>query len=154
MWRASFLSSFLSSLCRVRNKIMYVLSWRIVSALTQGLFWCLFPSLLRNSGNKHQNNPLVRALKQFVTQVHTLFTIYSIIHRVWTYIILQSGMWRVSTHGLVSWTSRKTHITFVRESRRYMHWWCLIIMQSHRIPCAHHRLWPWTYVNKFYVLIR
>ena len=23
------------------------------------LFWYLFPTLLRNSGNKHQNNPLV-----------------------------------------------------------------------------------------------
>ena len=55
----SFLSSFMSSLCRVRNKIMYVLSWQTVYALTRVLFWCLFPSLLRNSGNKHQNNPLV-----------------------------------------------------------------------------------------------
>ena len=57
VWRLSFLSSFLSSLCRVRNKIMYVLSWRTVPALTRVLFWCLFPSLLRNSGN----NPLVSA---------------------------------------------------------------------------------------------
>ena len=48
-------------LCRVRNEIMYVLSWRTVSALTRVLFWYLFPSLLRNSGNKHQNNPLVSA---------------------------------------------------------------------------------------------
>ena len=40
---------------------MYVLSWRTVSALTRVLFWNLFPSLLRNSGNKHQNNPLVSA---------------------------------------------------------------------------------------------
>ena len=38
---------------------MYVLSWRTVSALTRVLLWYLFPSLLRNSGNKHQNNPLV-----------------------------------------------------------------------------------------------
>ena len=29
--------------------------------LTEGLFWCLFPSLLCNSGNKEQNNPLVSA---------------------------------------------------------------------------------------------
>ena len=35
---------------------MYAFKWRTVSALTRGLFWCLFPSLLRNSGNKHQNN--------------------------------------------------------------------------------------------------
>ena len=27
------------------------------------LLWCLFPSLLRNSKNKHQNNPLVCSLK-------------------------------------------------------------------------------------------
>ena len=32
-----------------------------MSALTRVLFWYLFPSLLRNSGNKHQNNPLVSA---------------------------------------------------------------------------------------------
>ena len=53
--------SSLSRLCRVRNKIMYVLSRRTVSALTRVLFWCLFPSLLRNSGNKHQHNPFVSA---------------------------------------------------------------------------------------------
>ena len=41
---------------------MYVLSWRTVSALTRVLFWYLFLSLLRNSGNKHQNNPLMGAI--------------------------------------------------------------------------------------------
>ena len=51
----------MDSLCRVRNKIIYVLLWRTVSALTRVLFWYLLPSLLRNSGNKHQNNPLVSA---------------------------------------------------------------------------------------------
>ena len=35
------LSSFMDSLCRVRNKIMYVLEWRIVSSLTRVLFLCL-----------------------------------------------------------------------------------------------------------------
>ena len=40
---------------------MYVLSWRTVSVLTRVLFWYLFHSLLRNSGIKHQNNPLVSA---------------------------------------------------------------------------------------------
>ena len=49
------------SLCHVRNKIMHVPLWRTVYALTPVLFWCLFPSLLRNSGNKHQNNPHVCA---------------------------------------------------------------------------------------------
>ena len=55
------LSSFMDLLRHARNKIMYVLSWRTVSALTRVLLWYLFPSLLRNSGNKHQNNPLVSA---------------------------------------------------------------------------------------------
>ena len=55
------LPSFIDSLCRVRNKILYVLSWRTVSALTWVLFWCLFSSLLHYSGNKHQNNTLVSA---------------------------------------------------------------------------------------------
>ena len=35
MLTSSFLSSFMASLCRVRNKILYVLSWRTVSALTR-----------------------------------------------------------------------------------------------------------------------
>ena len=51
------LASFMDSLCRVRNKIMYVLLWRTVYGLTQVLFWCLFPSLLCNSGNKHEIKP-------------------------------------------------------------------------------------------------
>ena len=36
-------------------RIMYVLDWRTVSALTSGLFWCLFTEF-RNEGNKQQNN--------------------------------------------------------------------------------------------------
>ena len=44
------LSSFMDSFCCVRNKIMHVLSWRTVCALTRVLFGCLF-----------QNNPLVSA---------------------------------------------------------------------------------------------
>ena len=42
-------------------RIMYVLEWRTVSALTRGLFWCLFPKLRSNEGNKYQNNTPVRA---------------------------------------------------------------------------------------------
>ena len=60
-WRSSVLSSFRDTLCGVTNKMMYVLSWRTCYALTRVLFWCSFPSLLGNSGNKHQNNPLVSA---------------------------------------------------------------------------------------------
>ena len=40
---------------------MYVREWWIVSAPTRGLFLCLFPSLLRNSGNEHKNNTRVSA---------------------------------------------------------------------------------------------
>ena len=40
---------------------MYVLEWRTVSALTRGLFWCLFPELRSNEGYKHQNNTRVSA---------------------------------------------------------------------------------------------
>ena len=47
--RSPFLSSFMNSLCRVRNKRIYVFSWRTVSALTRGLFWYWFPPLLRIS---------------------------------------------------------------------------------------------------------
>ena len=43
----------LSSLCRVRNIVMYFLSWRTVSVLTRVFLWCLSPSLLCTSGNKH-----------------------------------------------------------------------------------------------------
>ena len=38
---------------------MYVLEGWTVSALTRGLFWCLFPELRSNKGNKHQNNTRV-----------------------------------------------------------------------------------------------
>ena len=51
---------------------MYALEWRTISALKRGLFWCLFPELRSNEGNKHQNN--ARVSPQTVHQrVHTLF---------------------------------------------------------------------------------
>ena len=63
------LSSFMDLLCHVRNEIMYALSWQTVSALTRGIFWCLFPKLLMTNcfnahervilGNRHKNNPLM-----------------------------------------------------------------------------------------------
>ena len=45
-----------------RYRIMYALPWQTVYALTRGLFWCLFPELHSNEGNKHQNNTQVSAL--------------------------------------------------------------------------------------------
>ena len=47
-------SSFMDSLCRVRNKIMYVLPWQTISALTRVLFWCLFPS--ESPSDTHEQN--------------------------------------------------------------------------------------------------
>ena len=50
----------LVSLCQrctrqyIESKVL--LEWRTDSALTRMLFWCLFPSLRSNEGNKHQHN--------------------------------------------------------------------------------------------------
>ena len=63
-------------LCRVRNKIMYVLLWRTVSALTRVLFWYLLPSLLRNSRNKHQNNPLVSAQRILHSSTYIILYVF------------------------------------------------------------------------------
>ena len=84
MCKIIVLSSFMDLLCHVRNKIMHVLSWRTVSALTQVLFLCLFPSLLRNLGNKHKNNTLVSA--ETVRHSSTYIILYitqGVIHRQW-----------------------------------------------------------------------
>ena len=65
----------MDSLCRVRNKIVYVLSWGTVSVLTQVFSWCLFPELRSTSGNKHQKNPLVSA--ETVRHSSTYIILYS-----------------------------------------------------------------------------
>ena len=53
--------TFMDSLCCVRHILMYVLSCRTASAPTRVSIMCLFPSLLRNPGNKHKNNLFVSA---------------------------------------------------------------------------------------------
>ena len=53
-------------------RIMYVLAWRTVYALTRELFWCLFPEL-HSTGEIITKITLEWVLKQFVTRVHTLF---------------------------------------------------------------------------------
>ena len=94
---------------------MYALSWWTVSALTRVLFWCLFPELLHNLGNKHQNNPLVSA--ETVRHSSTCIVIYIYIY-VWpsdaTVIIGSSdGLWVVWCHDIawipwfiMNWTPR------------------------------------------------
>ena len=64
----------MDSFCRVRTKIMYVLSWLTVSALPRVLFLCLLPALLRNPGKKHQNNPLASA--ETVRHLSTYIILY------------------------------------------------------------------------------
>ena len=84
-------SSFMDSLCRVRNIIMYVLLWQTISALTRVLFLCLFPSLLRNSGNNYQIT-LSWALKQNVTRAHTLLSINNdMVHTIFSFGVSRVG---------------------------------------------------------------
>ena len=95
-----FLSSFMDWLCRVRNEIMYVLSWRTVLALSQGLFWCLFPSLHRNSANKHQNKTLVSA--ETARHLNTYIILY---------ILLEYGSYcKNETDGRLSNLYKGNHI--------------------------------------------
>ena len=120
-----FFSSFMNCLYRVRNKIcriMKVLSWWTVYMLTRVSFWFLFPSLLRNSGNKHQNNPLVSTLT---------------IHHSSTFIILyicceylgEKWMWN---DGTLPWThSLGTMMTWL------LHYWPFVRV----IHCVHCHLW-------------
>ena len=69
VWRSSFLSPFLSSLCRVINKKMYVLSWRTV------YFGVNFP---RCFATLDINTKIILswALKQFFKRVQTLFSMF------------------------------------------------------------------------------
>ena len=67
------------------------------------LFWYLFPSLLRNSGNKHQNNPLVRT---------------ETIRPSSTYIILYVH-WRLKSQGYTSETILRTRMTRFKTEAMY-----------------------------------
>ena len=108
--------------CRVKKKIMYVLSWRTVSALTRVLFWCLFPSLLRNSGNKHQNNSLVGA--ETVRHSSTYIILYVYYCCLWTH--WPSGNEIVM---LKVWFSNSSYIglsiywVFFIVLMLILHWW-------------------------------
>ena len=53
---------------------MYVLEWRTVSVLTWWLFWCLFPELRSNEGNKYQNN--TRVSTETVRHESTYITLF------------------------------------------------------------------------------
>ena len=55
-------------------RIMHVLKWQTVSALTGGLFWCLFTKLRSNEGNEHLNNTQLSA--ETVHHESTYITIF------------------------------------------------------------------------------
>ena len=59
---------------------MYVLEWRIVSALTRGVFWCLFPDLWSNEGNKYQN--YTRGSAETVRRESTYIILFLTRHKV------------------------------------------------------------------------
>ena len=61
VWRSSFVSSFMESLCHVSNKKCMYSRDELFLRSIECYFWCLFPSLLHNSGNKQKNKPLVSA---------------------------------------------------------------------------------------------
>ena len=60
---------------RVRNKIIYVLSWWTVSVLTRVIFCVYFPRCFET---REINTKLTLSwvLKQFVTRLYSLFSIY------------------------------------------------------------------------------
>ena len=89
------LSSFIDSLCRVRDKIMYVLSWWTLYALTRVLFWCLFPSVLRNSGNEKQHNPRVSTETVRHSSRYILLFFLSLQHQL-------CGNWLMTTKHVLS----------------------------------------------------
>ena len=77
---------------------------------TQVLFWWLFPSLLRNAGNKHRNNPRVSA--ETVRHSSTYIIIYMLYVTVcvgqshgwwWCSFRMDSGTGRISNQ--TSWHS-------------------------------------------------
>ena len=90
--KSSFLSPFMDSLYRVRNEIVYVLSWRTVSALTRALFcfatWEINTKFTRSW-----------ALKQFVTRVLTLFFICWI---AWAAVIVASLVLNNATKVIIA----------------------------------------------------
>ena len=66
--------------CRLRNQITHLLLWRTVHVFTRMLILCLFPSLLRNSGNKRQNDPLVSAQTSWPSSTCIILSLYIYIY--------------------------------------------------------------------------
>ena len=106
----------MDALCRVRNKIRYVLSWRAVYELPRVLCLWLFPYLRRNSGNTQRRIPS-RAHKLFVTRVHALLHMYfcltyckpCVVFFQPTYVLFQFLQFCVAGHGVIlKWYVQET----------------------------------------------
>ena len=88
MRRSSFLASFMDSLCRVRNKIIYVLLWRkVLMRSLECYFGVYFP---RCCATREINTKitLLWAHKQFATRVHTLYIFMYMISVIWCQIVV------------------------------------------------------------------
>ena len=68
-------------------------------ALTRGLFWCLFPELHHNSGNKHQNNTRVST-----ETIHHEW-IYSIVFLTWNTGPMNDNQNTIFTHQPWVWVT-------------------------------------------------
>ena len=93
-----FLSSFMDSLCRVRNKIMYVLSWRTVSALTRDLFGVYFP-LCFATREMNTKITLSWALPETVPHSGTYIILYSVVHQEYEIGIYHAGLWFLNQYN-------------------------------------------------------
>ena len=75
MWRSSFLSAFMDSLCRIRKKMMFVLEWQTVFCAHERIILVFILRVAQKLGNIYQNN-LPWAHKQFATRVYIFVSIY------------------------------------------------------------------------------
>ena len=127
VYTSSFLSPYMDSLCHVGNKILYVLSWRSVSVLTRVLFRGLFPSLLRSSGNKRQNNTLVSA--DIVRHSSTYIILYVLLRLLFfdydDYCLCSDESWHI-------WVITFTQVHHLPQSHPLLG--CNISMEIHSCP--------------------
>ena len=95
------------------------------------VIWYLFPSLLRNSGNKHQNNPLVSA--ETVRHSSTYIILYIFVRET-------TGERWFSSHESVMWKSIPWHDVIM--------WYTSMGMTSNIQPFnSHPQSYTWTKFN-------
>ena len=114
----------MDSLCHVRNIVMFLLSWRTVSALTRVLFLCLFHSLLHNSGNKHKNNTLVSAetVHHSSTYIILYFCRGQWLTDHWLYNDVTGVLWRPNHWNNLQWKLNQNSYIFVWKMVAILSW--------------------------------